>query len=348
MGLDETVAHLIWAVALVAVLMGATDAFQTTADAIEEGRDAQHERLDLRLSTRFDTTTWCHDPVVDSVVVTSTHLSERPLDAATLTFLLDGVARTTFTLDIPDASDTWLWAPGETARFTLPDVTTSPERVALVTGEGVFRSAVAVKCVRLTTIVITPSDVTLDPGETQMFTATGYDQYGNLFDGAPYTWTTDAGTLTVLSGTSARLTAGTTSGTGFTVTASSNGVDGVANVTIRRHVHVESIDTYLDGAPSTSFKKREVVETRVLVHDHNNALAAGTSVTIELVDPSNVVQYTGTATTDASGIASFTYTLPNNAAFGTWTARVTSLSGANDVYDSAQNTMTQTTFEVIR
>ena len=46
----------------------------------------------------------------------------------------------------------------------------------------------------LTTIEITPGSVSLNVGESQPFTATGYDQYGNEFPIAPV-WTTSGGVV---------------------------------------------------------------------------------------------------------------------------------------------------------
>jgi PKD repeat protein len=80
-------------------------------------------------------------------------------------------------------------------------------------------------------IVVSPSSVTLAPGETQLFTATGYDQYGNEVSGLTFTWeVVNGGGIIDSSGV---FTAGTTAGQYTdTVRATANGVSGYASVTV--------------------------------------------------------------------------------------------------------------------
>ncbi|MBN1598626.1 MAG: carbohydrate-binding protein, partial [Bacteroidales bacterium] len=73
----------------------------------------------------------------------------------------------------------------------------------------------------LTSILVSPSNVTLEVGQTQQFTATGYDQNGNVMSISPsWSGTNSSGLFTATS-------AGT-----FTVTASQGGISGSAAVIV--------------------------------------------------------------------------------------------------------------------
>ncbi|MDY6965683.1 MAG: lamin tail domain-containing protein [Halobacteriota archaeon] len=82
---------------------------------------------------------------------------------------------------------------------------------------------------QLSKIEVIPSSVTLDLGDTQPFTATGYDQYGKEMMGIIFDWSSSNGTV------------GTVDGTGFftanetgitTVNATNESVIGFASVTV--------------------------------------------------------------------------------------------------------------------
>lgn len=80
----------------------------------------------------------------------------------------------------------------------------------------------------LTMITVDPATIALNPGDTQQFTATGHDQFGNLLvQQPPFTWTTTLGSIS----TSGLLTAPNTSAN-VTVTATSGMISGVATVTV--------------------------------------------------------------------------------------------------------------------
>ncbi|MCX2745451.1 DUF5010 C-terminal domain-containing protein [Mangrovivirga sp. M17] len=77
----------------------------------------------------------------------------------------------------------------------------------------------------LTSIDVNPSTVSINEGETQQFTAQGYDQNGDPIN-ASFTWDATGGTID-----GNGLFTGTTQGT-YTITASSNSVNGTAQVTV--------------------------------------------------------------------------------------------------------------------
>lgn len=345
MGLDTTASHIVWAIATTAMVVAAAGSFFDTAETLDEARAARESMMADRLAVRVAEATWCHMPSLQELRVATTNAG-KSTSTEGLAFLLDGVAVSSYSVDVSGAGDTTVWGAGEPATFTLSGVAAAPSDVALVTASGTLVPATLLPCPVLTTIVVTPSDVVLDPGATQTFSAQGYDQYGAPLDASPFSWTSDAGSIVALNGTSARLTAGTAHGTGFFVEASSGDVSGLANVTIRQNVHVDDITTYESGSPTTSFKKKETVETRVTIRDHTGALVQDASVNLVILDPNTATQYSGAATTTAQGIAYFNYTLPPNPVKGTWTVRVTDITGDNMRYDQAADIETEVTFTV--
>jgi len=83
----------------------------------------------------------------------------------------------------------------------------------------------------LTTISVSPANVSVQTGGTQQFSATGKDQFGQAMSPQPaFAWSvTGGGTINASSGL---FTAGSTAGGPFTVTASSGSVSGTASVTV--------------------------------------------------------------------------------------------------------------------
>ncbi|MDD5051028.1 MAG: PKD domain-containing protein [Candidatus Pacebacteria bacterium] len=82
----------------------------------------------------------------------------------------------------------------------------------------------------LTTIAVSPGVASLNVGATQQFTAVGKDQTGaNMTTQPSFTWTTTGGGTVSAAGL---YTAGQTAGGPFTVTATSGGVSGTAQVTV--------------------------------------------------------------------------------------------------------------------
>jgi parallel beta-helix repeat protein len=85
----------------------------------------------------------------------------------------------------------------------------------------------ALRPAELTSIQVLPAVTDVAAGSTQVFVATGYDQYGNTVLSAVFTWSTDVGTMTGSS-----LAAQTTSGAVGYVRATSGLVTGEATVSV--------------------------------------------------------------------------------------------------------------------
>lgn len=77
----------------------------------------------------------------------------------------------------------------------------------------------------LTTVVVSPATATINSGQTQQFSAQGYDQNGNTMS-ATYTWSASGGSIN-----SSGLYTGGATGT-FTVTATSGTKSGTAQITV--------------------------------------------------------------------------------------------------------------------
>lgn len=190
-------------------------------------------------------------------------------------------------------------------------------------------------------VVLSPTSATVVVGRTQAFTATAYDAYNNVVTGATITWSATRGAVDA----GGLYTAPSTTGAD-TVTATAGGKSASATVSVIRQVHVDAMGTYLSGVATSTFEKRQTVETRVTVRDQDGTLVQGVTVTIQIVNPSGTVADTLTGTTSASGVASISWSIPANAPQGTWTDRVSNLSGTDLQYDSAANLVTQVTFTV--
>ncbi|EJG07785.1 parallel beta-helix repeat protein [Methanofollis liminatans DSM 4140] len=98
----------------------------------------------------------------------------------------------------------------------------------------------------LVDITITPSSTTLAIGRTQLFTASGIDQYGDPVENITYSWTIDNETVGTIDSTG--LFAALSEGNA-TITASSGGVEGNATVT----VVAAPKEWYVDGNGSGNF-----------------------------------------------------------------------------------------------
>lgn len=113
------------------------------------------------------------------------------------------------------------------------------------------------------------------------------------------------------------------------------------------NVHISAMATYKAGVASSSFQRgTDTVEVRVTVVDDGDVPFAGATVDIDWLKPNTNLDHASSAITDATGIASSTWAIPEGANQGTWTARVTSISGPGVFYDSAANVLNSVTFDV--
>lgn len=249
--------------------------------------------------------------------------------------LMTGVALTW------SASAGTMTALNETAAtFTAPTLAQTGVVVSAFAG-GVYGNAtVDVVPGPVATVTVSPASVTLNAGATQQFTAVARDAYSNAVS-STFSWTVTNGSIT-----SGGLYTTPSNVGSATVTATTSGVSGTANATIIKTVHVSAIQTFNGATQTSTFRKGDTVTTKVTIKDSFGAVASGVTVAIRITDSGSVQKYAGSAATDASGIATFSYTTPNGGPQGTWTDAVTSVSGASITYDAAANVVTSVTFQV--
>ena len=139
--------------------------------------------------------------------------------------------------EVPGLSFTWSVTAGggtidSTGNFTAGTKTgTFASTVLAKTGALEGRATVEVKPGATAKVVVDPATATLTKGQTQDFSAKGYDKHGNEKAGLTFTWWADskAGTIDQ----TGRLTAGATAGTyKQSVKATADAISGTADVTV--------------------------------------------------------------------------------------------------------------------
>ncbi|MBT8508659.1 hypothetical protein AZH53_09605 [Methanomicrobiaceae archaeon CYW5] len=164
----------------------------------------------------------------------------------------------------------------------------------------------------LTSIAVSPSTATVEIGETQQFTATGYDQYGDAMAGATFTWSSsDEGVGTVTSdGLFSAATGGTT-----TITATSGLIAGDATATVALPLPAPEL-TRIEVLPATStvaIGARE--QFSAIAYDQYDAVMEDLIVTWSVSDAAvGTISPTGLFTAASPGSA--TITAMNNAVSG--------------------------------
>jgi hypothetical protein len=137
-------------------------------------------------------------------------------------------------------------------------------------------------------IVVTPMSVTLTPGETQLFTARGYDQYNNEVSGLSFTWDVVNGGGVIDS--SGVFTAGTVAGVYTdTVWATAEGITGTASVTITTGV----LDHVVVDPPLVTLAPRETQLFTARGYDQYNNEVSGLSFTWDVVNGGGVIDSSG-------------------------------------------------------
>ncbi|HZT80083.1 MAG TPA: Ig-like domain-containing protein, partial [Gemmataceae bacterium] len=108
----------------------------------------------------------------------------------------------------------------------------SPDEVEIADEMFVLTAEEAKKHVeppRLTTLAVSPSQTTVEPGKKQTFTAKGLDQHGQDIDAGQVAWSATGGTV----GADGVFQAGPDEGS-FLVTATAGSIRGTASVTVAR------------------------------------------------------------------------------------------------------------------
>ncbi|HYF48705.1 MAG TPA: PKD domain-containing protein [Planctomycetota bacterium] len=131
-----------------------------------------------------------------------------------------------YTWTVPGAGGTSGSPLGVTAPTTAGSTFTVSASASGKTGSA---TNTVIPSTTLGSIVVSPSSATLNPGQQRQFSASARDPYGNTLATQPtFTWTASGGTIS----SSGLYTAGGTSGSGFSATASASGKSGSASITI--------------------------------------------------------------------------------------------------------------------
>lgn len=137
--------------ATVVILAGLLLSMATLYPAVEESQEQQREAIDARderlldqRNTAIDITSATYDSVTGTLTVEVENTGTTTLDVERTDLLVDGEYQSSATTDVDGDSGRTVWAPGETLTFTLdgalPVLSTSPDRVKVVTEYGVAAS----------------------------------------------------------------------------------------------------------------------------------------------------------------------------------------------------------------
>src|SRR5690606_34980146 len=179
-------------------------------------------------------------------------------------------------------STSWSASPGAVATLNPASGATTTATGAgpgtatiTATVEGVSGSAQLTVQPRVASVTLVPNTATLTPGGTQSFTAELRDANGAIITGRPITWKTSDANVFSLASTSGPNVSGTAVADGTaTITATAEGVDGTATVTVRTPVaSVKIVPATVDLKPGDT--QTFTAELR----DANGNLLTGRTVT---------------------------------------------------------------------
>ncbi|HLE97957.1 MAG TPA: hypothetical protein VI997_11345 [Candidatus Thermoplasmatota archaeon] len=231
MGLDGTAVHAIWAVAL---LVGGGTFATTFVDELDEARVATEDRQErdkLALQSSFEVVQASLDYDAGTVMLQLVNTGRSQLDPALVTVLFDGTPRAVSGVETGGTGGSRVWTPDTHANLTVVSEW-APRRVAVTESFGHTRTWDNPEPPYFVAVTVSPDPADVEFLDTQQFTASGYDQYGEPTTTASVAWTTDVVDSSI-DGDTGLFTAGTTEDCG-SVTATSNSVADSATVCVYR------------------------------------------------------------------------------------------------------------------
>jgi uncharacterized repeat protein (TIGR01451 family) len=109
-------------------------------------------------------------------------------------------------------------------------------------------------------------------------------------------------------------------------------------------MHVsDMLTTGAGGIAKTVFNRGDTIFWRVRIVNQSNAAVSGALVKTDVIDPTNRLFNSASATTDAQGWALFSVSTKNNARTGTYTIRLNTVTKTNATYDPNANVRSQVT-----
>ncbi len=167
----------------------------------------------------------------------------------------------------------------------------------------------------LTTINVSPATATIEQGQTQQFTAQGFDQFGNPYTITP-TWSADGGSIN-----GSGLYTGSAAGS-FTVTASQGGVSGTASITVNNVNDPPVLTTIQVNPASANLSLNDTQQFTAQGYDQY-----GDPIATNIVWSTNGGSIDGNGLYIASSLGSFTITATDGAVSGSASASVSDSSG---------------------
>jgi hypothetical protein len=181
----------------------------------------------------------------------------------------------------------------------------------------------------LATITVSPTSASVKTGGTQQFSATGFDQNGNLMSPQPsFTWSVSGGGSIDGSG----LFSASTVGANFTVSATSGGISGSASVTVT----ASPADFSISASPSSRSVRQGGAASYTVTISPIGAFNGSVAFSVNGVPAGSTATFTPNS---ASSTATLTVQTTTRAK-GTFTLTITGASGS--MQHTAKVTLTVT------
>ncbi|MCT9095207.1 fla cluster protein FlaF [Haloarchaeobius sp. HME9146] len=137
MGLSISGAAAILFVGVLLTVSTAVPVLESANERVTTAVDDRGERELERRNTDMNVTNVTYNASADTLTVNVTNTGSRTLSVNETDLLVDGVYRTDATTRVEGDSGRVLWMPGESLEFELTGITTTPDRVKVVTEYGV-------------------------------------------------------------------------------------------------------------------------------------------------------------------------------------------------------------------
>lgn len=121
-------------------LSAVVPAVEATVDNVTDALDNQNDRLIDAQNTDINLTNVTYDTSTDVVTVTANNTGTTALSVSSTDVLVDGNIAVNATTSVEGNVQRELWAPGETLRVRVENVTSTPDRVQLTTEHGISRA----------------------------------------------------------------------------------------------------------------------------------------------------------------------------------------------------------------
>ncbi len=115
-------------------------AVEQSVQDVSEATDTREDRMHDTRNSEIVLHEATYNSTTDVLDVTVNNSGTVTMDVEATDLLVDGVIATNRSTHVDGVADRGLWVAGEQLRIEVGDVTTTPERVVVVTGTGIERS----------------------------------------------------------------------------------------------------------------------------------------------------------------------------------------------------------------